>query len=112
MTNTLDQPQDPVFRTVKVTPSHAPPATAVRPDPFIQPVTQPSRPTDSALASPTTDPSQQGSTAKATSSAQPELATCSTSTQPVQRELSSAFDTSKKDTPSSSDSESDSLSSD
>ena len=111
MAKTLDRPQDPVFGTVKVTPSHAPPANVVRPDPFLQPVNQPSQPTDPALAFPTTDLSQ-GSTAKATSSTQPEPATGSTSAQPVQRQLSSAFDTSRKETPSSSDSESDSLSSD
>ena len=112
MAKTLDQPQDPVFGTVKVTPSHAPPANVVQPDPFLQPVNQPSQPTNPVLVSPTTDLSQQGSKAKATSSTQPEPATGSTSTQPVQRQLASAFDTCRKETPSSSDSESDSLSSD
>ena len=87
MAKTQDRPQDPVFGTVKVTPSHAPPANVVRPDPFLQPVNQPSQPTDTALASPTTNLSQQGSKAKATSSTQPEPATDSTSAQPVQRQV-------------------------
>ena len=96
MASTLDRPQDPVFGTVKVTPSHAPPANVVRPDPFLQPVTQPFQPTNSALASPTTGLSHQGSTAKTTSSTQQEPATGSTSAHPVQRQLSSPFDTSRK----------------
>ena len=95
-----------------MTPTHAPPADVVRPDPFIHPSNQPSLPTDPALASPTTDPVHQGSTtAKASSSTQPEPTTASAS-QPSHRRLASAFDTSRKETSLSSDSESDSLSSD
>ena len=110
MAKTLDRPQEPVFGTVRVTPTHAPPADVVRLDPFIHPSNQPSLPTDPARASPTTDPVHQGSTtAKASSSAQPEPTTASAS-QPSHRRLASAFDTSSKETSLSSDSESDSLS--
>ena len=113
MAKTLDRPQEPVFGTVRVTPTHAPPADVVRPDPFIHPSNQPSQPTDPALASPTTDPVHQGSTtAKASSSTQPEPTTAPAELQPSHRRLASAFDTSRKETSPSSDSESDSLSSD
>ena len=74
----------------------------------MKPATQPSEPTDPAVGSPTTDSSHHKSTAKASSSTQLEPATAQT----VQRQLSRAFDTSRKESPSSSDSESDSLSSD
>ena len=53
MAKTLDRPQEPVFGTVKVTPTQAPPADAVRPDPFLQPSSQLPQPTDPALALPT-----------------------------------------------------------
>ena len=96
-----------------MTPTHAPPADVVRPNPFIHPSNQLSQPTDPALALPTTDPVHQGSTtAKASSSTQPEPTTAPAPTQPSHRRLVSAFDTSKKETSLSSDSESDSLSSD
>ena len=108
MAKTLDRPQDPVFSTVKVTPSHAPPANVVRPDPFLKPASQPSQPTDPAIDSPATDSSQHKSVARASSSAQLETATRET----VQRQLASAFDTSRKESLSSSESDSDSLSSD
>ena len=107
MAKTLDRPQEPVFGTVKVTPSHAPPADLIRPEPFIQPTTLP-QPADTALVSPATDPVPHGSstTSKASSSGLPELA------QPRQKRPATAFDISKKDASPSSDSESDSLSSD
>ena len=98
--------------TTSLHPSHAPPADVVRPDPFLQPSSQLSQPTDPALALPTTDPAQQGSATKASSSTQPEPTTTPAPTQPSQRRLVSAFDTSKKETSLSSDYESDSLSSD
>ena len=92
MAKTLDRPQEPVFGTVKVTPSHAPPAGLIRPEPFIQPTTLP-QPADTALASPATDPVPHGSTttSKASSSGLPELA------QPRQKRSATAFDISKKD---------------
>ena len=112
MSKTLDRPQDPVFSTVKVAPLRTPPSNVVRSDPFLKPVTQPSQPADTAVGPPATDLSQHKSTAKASSSTRPEPTTAPTTAQTVQRQLSSAFDTSRKETPSSSDSESESLSSD
>ena len=108
MAKTLDKPQDPVFSTVKVTPAYAPPANVVRPDPFLKPVSQPSQPTDPAIDSPATDSSQHKPAARASSSAKPEPATRET----AQRQLTNAFDTSRKESPSSSESDTDSLSSD
>ena len=108
MAKTLEKPLDPVFSTVKVTPAHAPPANVVRPDPFLKPVSQPSQVTDPAVDSPATDSSQPRAAARASSSTQLAPATRET----VQRQLTSAFDTSRKDSPSSSGSDADSLSSD
>ena len=105
MAKTLDPPQDPVFSTVKVTPLHAPPANVVRTDPFLKPASQP---TDPAVESLATDSSHHKSGAKASSSAQPDPPTSVT----VHRQLSTAFDVSRKESLSSSDSDSDSLSSD
>ena len=107
MAKILDKPQDPVFSTVKVTPAHAPPANVVRPDPFLKPASQPSQPTDPAIDSPATDSSQHKPAARASSSAQPEPSTRET----AERRLTSAFDTSSKESPSSSESDTDSLSS-
>ena len=107
MAKTLDKPQDPVFSTVKVTPAHAPPANVVRPDPFLKPASQPSQLTDPAIDSPA-DSSQHKPVARASSSTQPEPTTRET----AQRRLTSAFDTSRKESPSSSESDTDSLSSD
>ena len=108
MAKTLEKPQDPVFSMVKVTPAHAPPANVVRPDPFLKPASQPLQVTDPAVDSPATDSSQSRPTARASTSAQPAPATRDT----VQRQLSSAFDTSRRDSPVSSASDTDSLSSD
>ena len=52
LAKTVDQPQQSVFSTVKVTPSHAPPANVVRPDPFLKPAPQTSQLTDPAVDSP------------------------------------------------------------
>ena len=109
MAKALDRPQDPVFSSVKVAPSRTPPANVVRFDPFLKPVTQPSQPADTAVGPLATDLSQQKSTAKVSSSTQPEHSTAPTTAQTVQR---SVFDKSRKETPSSSDSESESFSSD
>ena len=97
---------------MKVAPSRTPPAIVVWSDPFLKPVTQPSQPADTAVGPPATNLPQQKSTAKASSSAQPEPSTAPTTAQTVPRQLSSVFDTSRKETPSSSDSESESFSSD
>ena len=115
MAKALDRPQDLVFSSVKVAPSRTPPANVVRSDPFLKPAkpaTQPPQPADTAVGPPATDLPQQKSTAKASSSTQPDHSTAPTTTQTVQRHLSSAFDTSRKETPSSSDSESESFYSD
>ena len=108
LAKTLYPPRDPVFSTVKVTPSHAPPTNVVRTDPFLKPASQPSQPTDPAVESPATDSSHHKSGVKASSSAQLDPPMSVT----VQRQLSTAFDVSRKESLSSSDSDSDSLSSD
>ena len=108
MAKTLEKPQDPMFSTVKVTPAHAPPANVVQPDPFLKPVSEPSQVTDPAVDSPATDSSQPRAAARASSSTQPAPATRET----VQRQLTSAIDTSRKDSPTSGGSNTDSLSSD
>ena len=84
----------------------------VRSEPFLKPATQPSQPADTAVGPPATDLPQQRSTAKASSSTQPDPSTAPTTAQTVQRHLASAFDTSRKETSSSSDSESEGFSSD
>ena len=38
---TLDRPQEPTFKTVKLIPTHSPPASVVTTEPFIKPVNQP-----------------------------------------------------------------------
>ena len=76
------------------------------PDPVLKPASQTSQPTDPAIDSPATDSSLHRPATKASSSAQPEP-----NTETVQRQLASAFDTSRKESLSSSDSDSDSLSS-
>ena len=96
---------------MKVAPSRSPPADVIRSDPFIKPVPHSSQPAETAGDSPATD-LPQPRPAKASTSSQLQPTTGSSSVQPVQRQLGSAFDTSRKDTPTSSDSESDSLSSD
>ena len=112
MAKTLDRPQDPVFSSVKVAPSRTPPANVVRSEPFLKPTTQPSQPADTDVGSPATDLPQQRSTTKASSSTQPDPSTAPTTAKSVQRHLSSAFDTSRKEDPSSSDSELEDFSSD
>ena len=104
MSKALDRPQDPVFSSVKVAPSRTPPANVVRSEPFLKPAT--SQTADTDVGPPATDLPQQSSTTKASSSTQPDCSTAPTTAQTVQRHLSSAFDTSRKETPSSSDTES------
>ena len=74
LAKTIDRPQEPTFSAVKVTPTHAPPASAIRPEPFMKPPQQQSsqqsdRPSTSDL--PTTDPAKPASATK----------TCSVSSQ-------------------------------
>ena len=55
LAKSLDRPQEPVFATVKVAPTHAPPASVVSTEPFLKPADQPlHRPSTSTL--PATDP--------------------------------------------------------
>ena len=111
--------REPTFSTVKVTPTHAPPATAIRAEPFLKPSDQPSSAQPShqpaSTVSPATDPAETTTAAKADSdSSQPShrLRTSGATGQPsTQRHFTAAFDTTKKDT-SSSDSDSESCSSD
>ena len=42
LAKTLDRPEGPTFSAVKVTPTHAPPASAIRSEPFLKPSDQPS----------------------------------------------------------------------
>ena len=107
---TLDRPQDQTFTAVKVTPTHAP-ANVIRPEPFLKPASQnsqlPDRP--SSADPPTTDPvSKHRSTIKLTASQSSEPTSKPTS----QRQPASAFDSSRKDSSSASDTDSDSFSSD
>ena len=97
MAKALDRPQDPVFSSVKVAPSRTPPANVVQSEPFLKPATQPSQPADTDVGPPATDLPQQRSTTKASSSTQPDPSTAPTTAQTVQRHLSSAFDTSRKE---------------
>ena len=69
LAKSLDRPQEPTFRAVRVTPTHAPPASALRSEPFLKPSDQPSssqqshRP--SSTASPATDPAKTATAANA-----------------------------------------------
>ena len=97
LAKTLHPPRDPVFST--------PPANVVRTDPFLKPASQP---TDQAVESQATDSSHHKAAPKASSSTQPDPSTSVT----AHRQLSTAFDVSRKEPLSSSESDSDSLSSD
>ena len=46
MARTLDRPQEQTLSTVKVAPTHSPPANVTRKEPFIKPTDQPSQHTD------------------------------------------------------------------
>ena len=116
LAKTLDR--EPTFSTVKVAPTHAPPATAISSEPFIKPPgqssssSQPSHP-PAASMSPATGPTISVAASKAGSdSSQPghRPGTSRTTDQPAKRSFSTAFDT-RRDT-SSSDSDSESTSSD
>ena len=109
MARTLDTPSDQTFTTVQVTPTHAPPAHALRPEPFLKPTSQNSQLADrpSTIDPPTTDTvSKHRSATKATISQPSEPTSKLTS----QRQPASAYD--RRDSSPASDSDSDSLSSD
>ena len=113
LAKTLDR--EPTFSTVKVTPTHAPPATAISSEPFIKPPGQSSSSSQppAASMSPATGLTISVPASKAGSdSSQPthRPGTSKTTDQPAKRSFSAAFDT-RRDT-SSSDSDSESTSSD
>ena len=111
MARTLETPSDQTFTTVKVTPTHAPPAHALRPEPFLKPTSQSSHTTDrpSTVDPLTTDPVSKHRSATGT--------TISQSSEPAIRPTSqnlpaATFDSTRRESLPASDSESDSLSSD
>ena len=113
LAKSLDRPQEPVFTTVKVAPTHAPPAS-VSTEPFLKPTDQPfHRPPTSTL--PATDPASSATASQAGSDVSPPFqppGTSSVSDQPtVKKHVSGALDITRKDT-SSSDSDVDSIISD
>ena len=102
LAKTLDQPQqEPTFSTVKVVPTHSPPANVIRSEPFINPANQPV-PQTNLLAISSDRPAVGAATDPLASSKKTDRP--STSDKP-----SSAFQLTRKDT---SDSESDSEQSD
>ena len=113
LAKTLDQ--EPTFSTVKVTPTHAPPANAISSQPFLKPSSssQPShRPATSVP--PATDHVDVTTASKAGSdSSQPSHRpkTSGISSQPAKRSFSTGFDLSRRES-SSSDSDSESVTSD
>ena len=111
MARTLETSSDQSFTTVKVTPTHAPPAHAIRPEPFLKPSTPSSHTTDppSTVDPPTTDPVIKHQPAAGTSTSQSsEPAIRPTSQKPP----ATTFDSARRESSPASDSESDSLSSD
>ena len=104
---------------MKVTPTHAPPASAISSEPFLRPSDQPSSSSQpshppAASVSPATDPVVTATVSNAGSdSSQPahRPGTSGVTDQPTKRSFGVAFGSTKKDT-SSSDSDSESFSSD
>ena len=117
LAKTLDQ--EPTFSAVKGTPTHAPPASAISSEPFLNPSGQPfvsSQPSHRATVStsPAVDAVEASTVSKAGSDSFPPAHRPGTSTvpnQPTKRPFSAAFDSTRKDI-SSSDSDSESSSSD
>ena len=113
LAKTLDRV--PTFSAVKVTPTHAPPANAISSEPFLKPSSssQPShRPATSVSLA--TDPVDVTNASKASSDSSQPLhrpGTSGITDQPTKRSFSTAFDSTRRDT-SSSDSDSESVSSD
>ena len=111
MARTLETSSDQSFTTVKVTPPHAPPAHAIRPEPFLKPSTQSSHTTDltSSVDPPTTDPViKHHPAAGASTSLSSEPAIRPTSQKPP----ATTFDSTRSESSPASDSESVSFSSD
>ena len=100
LAKTLDRPREPVFSAVKVTPTHAPPINVISTQPFLKPSDQPSHRPLSTL--PATDPASSAAASKAGSdTSQPPETSGVTGQSAVQRHRSSAFDTTRRDDPSS-----------
>ena len=114
LARTLDRPQELIFSTVKVTPSHGPPANVVSTEPFLNPADQPSQHTKSSAFAATDPPSSKhNATEKSVSylsQASHRPATVEPTGEPVIRPTSSAVEPSKDSF--SSDSDSDSFTSD
>ena len=110
LAKTLGRPQELVFSAMKVTPPHAPPTNVISTQPFLKPSDQPSHRPSSTL--PATDPASSAAASKAGSDtsqpSQPPETPGVTDQSAVQRHRSSAFDTTRRDGPSST-SDSDSL---
>ena len=107
MARTLDRPQEHTFSTVKVAPTHSPPANVVRTEPFLKPADQP------AATDP--PPSKHRSTDKSGSDL-PQVSHRPATTEPtrqavVQKPTTSALEQTSRDS-FSSDSDSDSFTSD
>ena len=110
LARTLDQPQqEPTFGTVKVVPAHSPPASVIRSEPFIRPTDQPAsqasdRPsgsTDRPSVSTTTDPPTSRSQSDRHQPSDRPAASDRPSTS-----ISSAFQPTRKNSSSESDSDS------
>ena len=113
LSKSLDRPQEPVFTTVKVAPTHAPPAS-VSTEPFLKPTDQPfHRPPTSTL--PATDPASSATASQAGSDVSPPFqppGISSVSDRPtVKKHVPGTLDVTRKDT-FSSDSDVDNITSD
>ena len=103
LAKSLDRPEEPVFSAVKVAPTHAPPANVVSTQPFLKPSDQPShRPFSTLLA---TEPASSAAASKAGSDisqpSQPLETSGMTGQSVLQKHMSSAFDSTRRDDPSS-----------
>ena len=109
----IDRPQEPTFTAVKVTLTHAPPASAIRPEPFMKPPEQQSsQQSDRPISDlPTTDSAKPSAATKTgsvpTQSSNRPGTSDMTDQSTAQRPFSGAFDTTRKDMPSEADSDSD-----
>ena len=103
LAKTLDRPQQELtFNTVKVVPAHSPPANLIRSEPFIKSTDQSSsQPTDRPSVSATTDP-----TASKPQSDQPQAMDRPAASDRSSTSVSSAFQLTRRDTTSVSDSDS------
>ena len=98
LAKTLDQPQpEPTFNTVKVVPAHPPPANVIRSEPFIKPTDQSSfQSTDRPSVAASTDPP----------ALKPQAMDRPTTSERPFTSVSSAFQPTRRDTTSESDSDS------